>query len=358
MIRYLKKQSYDIIALQETYINNDEIKKFEREMGFIYHHTSGIGRSRGLITAFSRKVESNVIKLIFKTDRMIISEFQLKNKRIFIVNIYAPCADEEKILFFNQLKLVIEDKIPLEERANIICLGDFNTVRDNSLDIISGTMHSKRTIAAFNDFIEWFDFNDIWREQNPKIKDYTWCRPDMTSARRLDYILTGLNLCLPEYRMNTHFHTIALTDHRAVVLSLNTEETARGNSIFKIDNRLLNDINYVNIIKKTISDTVDNNIDLDPQLKWEMVKIKIREISEQYNITFRRQQQIITKKNEKRLKYLENELINDPNNNNITRDICKLKKEIELKLIADTRAAATRAGVKWIEQGEKAMHIF
>ena len=96
MIRYLKKQSYDIIALQETYINNDEARKFEREMGFIYHHTSGIGRSRGLVTAFSRKIESNSVKLIFKTDRILISEIHLKNKRNFIVNIYAPCADEEK----------------------------------------------------------------------------------------------------------------------------------------------------------------------------------------------------------------------------------------------------------------------
>ena len=32
IIRYLKKQSFDIIALQETYLNNDEIRKFEKEL--------------------------------------------------------------------------------------------------------------------------------------------------------------------------------------------------------------------------------------------------------------------------------------------------------------------------------------
>ena len=52
IIRFLKRQSYDILALQETYLNDEEIYKFEKEMNLFYHHASGVGRSKGLITVF------------------------------------------------------------------------------------------------------------------------------------------------------------------------------------------------------------------------------------------------------------------------------------------------------------------
>ena len=84
-----------------------------------------------------------------------------------------------------------------------------------------------------------------------------------------------------------------------------------------------------------------------------MVKIKIKEKSEQYAVTFKREQEIIEKRNKNKLQFLEKELINDPNNQLILKDIYQLKKEIELKVISDTRAAATRAGIKWVQEGEK-----
>ena len=37
----------------------------------------------------------------------------------------------------------------------------------------------------------------------------------------------------------------------------------------------------------------------------------------------------------------------------ILNDIATLKREMELISIADTRAAATRAGIKWIQEGGK-----
>ena len=358
IIRSLKRQSYDVLALQETYLNDDEIMKFEKEMNLFYHHSSGIGRSKGLITVFSKKISLKDISLIYKSQRILISKIVVNDKTIFIINIYAPCADTDKIDFFLELRRIIEENIRFEEWENIICVGDFNTVRDNSLDIVSGTLHSQRTIDAFNEFIELFNCQDIWREQNLKIKTFTWSKPNMMSARRLDYILIGSNFLNSRFSLDTSFHSVVMTDHRAVVLNINEKKRTNGNNIFKLDNRLLKDEHYVKIIKQTIKDTAIEYHDLNPQLRWEIIKVEIKQKSEQYTKTYKRQQRLLQEANENRLKYFENELTKRPLDKKISNEICKIKKEMELKLIADTRAAATRAGVKWIQEGEKSNAFF
>ena len=358
IIRYLKKQSFDIIALQETYLNNDEIRKFERELNLPYHYSSGVGRSKGIITAFSKKIDSKHTTLVHKTDRLLLSKIRMNDNFFYILNVYAPCTDAAKVTFFSNLKPIIEQYIPLEDRQNIICLGDFNTVRNNDLDIISGKPHSKRTIDAFNEFVSTFNLHDVWREQNPRLKDYTWSRPDLSTARRLDYILVGSNVYKSDHKLCTRIQTAVLTDHRAVILSIEKNTNKRGNNIFKIDNRLLRDKYYVGIIKNAINDTAREYDALNAQLKWEMIKVVIKQKTEQYTHTYKREQKLIEQRNDNKLKYLENQFLKHPNDPKISNDISKLKKEIDLKLIADTRAAATRAGVKWIQQGERSNAYF
>ncbi len=160
-------------------------------------------------------------------------------------------------------------------------MGDFNTVRDNKLDIVSGTLHSQRTINSFNEFSDLFNLHDIWREQNPNLKAYTWSKPNMTSARRLDYILTGANFTDSNYNLETYFQSVELTDHRSVILNISDQTTNKSNNIFKIDNRLLKDKNYVNIIKNVIRDTAMEYNDLNPELRWEIIKVEIKQKSEQ-----------------------------------------------------------------------------
>ena len=120
----------------------------------------------------------------------------------------------------------------------------------------------------------------------------------------------------------------------------------------------MKDEHYVKIIKQTIKDTAIEYHDLNPQLRWEIIKVEIKQKSEQYTKTYKRQQRLLQEANENRLKYFENELTKRPLDKKISNEICKIKKEMELKLIADTRAAATRAGVKWIQEGEKSNAFF
>ena len=135
------------------------------------------------------------------------------------MNIYSPCGESEKIKFLTEVERIIKNTVPHEYLANVICLGDFNNVLDNDLDIITGSKHPARTVIKFNDFITELGLIDIWRRQNPNTKVFTWSRGSPVIARRLDYILIGENVSM--HAINSNIKTIGFSDHRAGTLALN-----------------------------------------------------------------------------------------------------------------------------------------
>ena len=139
--------------MQETYINEVDIKLVEKELKGVIHSASSVGRSKGLITHFSTRIKKEDVTLLEKTDRIIISKVTQNDFEYFVVNVYAPCAEQEKILFYKNLEETIKKHIKNNELGNILCVGDFNCVLNNNLDIVSGKKHAERTVLSFNDFI-------------------------------------------------------------------------------------------------------------------------------------------------------------------------------------------------------------
>ena len=94
-------------------------------------------------------------------------------------------------------------------------------------------------------------------------------------SSRLDYIfisehlLNDINKC----SIQTGLHS----DHSIVNLELNCDKLNRGRGFWKFNNNLLHDIDYVNLIKKTIKECKTNlNQYTDKGLVWELIKLKIR----------------------------------------------------------------------------------
>ena len=79
-----KKEKYDIICLQETYLTKSDLPVIEKEWPHIIHLAEGSIRSKGLITLFSKKIpEANiVIKSI--NERCLISQVILQNLEVNI----------------------------------------------------------------------------------------------------------------------------------------------------------------------------------------------------------------------------------------------------------------------------------
>ncbi len=75
---------------------------------------------------------------------------------------------------------------------------------------------------------------------------------------RLDYLFISEKLLndIHQISIKTELHS----DHSIVTLERNSNKLNRGRVFWKFNNNLLHDIGYVNLIKKTISETKTNLI--------------------------------------------------------------------------------------------------
>ena len=110
---------------------------------------------------------------------------------ITVANIYAPNKDDPD--FFNSIFHLLNNF----ENENLIIGGDFNVPLELSLDKKGGQIidnHSKaRNVLKY--WTEEFDLHDIWRENHPQDKIFTWRRHKPSPVFcRLDYFLVSFNL--------------------------------------------------------------------------------------------------------------------------------------------------------------------
>lgn len=101
-------------------------------------------------------------QVIFSENRLLGIEIKILNKNFMILNIYAPNKKSEKFKFFETLHTCM-NSVSGKNYDAVFINGDFNTVLDNSLDIVSGAPHDITEINLFRTFLNNFDLCDTWR---------------------------------------------------------------------------------------------------------------------------------------------------------------------------------------------------
>ena len=139
----------------------------------------------------------------------------------------------------------------------MIC-GDFNTVLDNTLDIISGARHEVRCTEAFSKFVSNDYLIDTWRCLNGILKDFTWSKQHPFIARRLDYVLCSEDLA-SSLCTSKHLDTY-ISDHKAVIVEFRQSTFARGKSYWKLSVSLLHNIKYLDYINNLIDSFNEGNV--------------------------------------------------------------------------------------------------
>ena len=94
------------------------------------------------------------------------------------------------------------------------------------------------------------DLVDIWRERNPDKLEYTWSRNNPLKRGRLDKLFVNIDLISsvteaviePGYR----------TDHSLVVMKMRVKEVEKGSGIWKMNDSVLQDSEYVELVNTTI----------------------------------------------------------------------------------------------------------
>ena len=169
----------------------------------------------------------------------------------------------------------ISDKIDEFNQLPIIWGGDFNFVWNIDIDKIGGqqrtNFNARREVL---NMMHVYDLKDIWRDRNPRTKNYTWhSNVDKCIHCRLDFLIISNHLC--NNVLNATISPIFGSDHSSVTLCLNFSNK-RGRGSWKLNTSLLNDDIYKEKIRSTVNDIVSNsNYFHNAMHLWEVLKLNI-----------------------------------------------------------------------------------
>ena len=345
------------VLLQETHSQISDEDRWRSEWGSHIEYNHGSNNSRGVAILFPLKTETNV--LTTKSDpngRTLLIEVECCDITLKLYNLYAPTQDNknEQSAFFNN---VISD-MESNETQNMIVAGDLNMYFDIDKDKYPSIGSENIITKSFTNDLDRLNYIDIWRIKHPLDQRYTWRRHFPLQQSRLDYFLIPVELA---YCVETvDIKPSIKTDHSLLQLKLNIiKKSHRGPGLWKFNDSLLKDIQYVTEIKTLINDKKIELQDMqDNAQKWEIIKFNIREKS----IQFSKQTAKMRKQFENELYKKYNELTEKINigdvNENILAQLQHTKQEIENLNTYKTEGERIRAKAERIEKDEKCNAYF
>lgn len=353
LFNYLKTEKIDIICIQEGHINKSDKLLWERQWGGKLYFQEGTFHSRGEIMLFSKKIDGE-IKVLESCDRFMLLSVKYGSFDLAIANIYAPNDTQSKIKFFNDIEKILLEK----QIKNLILMGDFNSVLDNKMDIVSGNYHNEREIKKFNNLIESLRVHDVWRSLHIEEKDFTFNRPRPFIARRLDYCFASSDIL--SSIISCEHKNVPNTDHKAVIVELNSSDFSRGPGYWRFNNSFIKDKNFCKqcntLIDRVLQD--EATASFTSTEKWEWCKMEIREFCIDYGKQKNRERNLDLILTQNNLRTVETLLKKDPTNDELNNVYIKAKQKIELIHLYKARGAQIRSRTKWIEDGEKNTKYF
>ena len=353
LFRLFREKKYDLICIQESYITNEVSDAWKREWGGDLVFCEGTNHAKGQLILirkhFPYSWTSNVVN-----DRIVTLSFNNSETDFTVFNVYAPNNNKDMKLFIQSLTKTVKE---CNATQKIIC-GDFNAVMSNKMDIISGEKHPDVLINMFNNFVHECNLHDVWRIYHNDVKEYTWSRKnqDKLIARRLDYVLVN-DSALDEI-IETYHYTITSSDHRGVFMQMKLSNAKRGPGYWKFNNSLLTDKTFVDMMNEAIDNYVNDNTEENVVLKWELLKLKIKQESIMFS-----KAKAVKKRNDRidlhnKLNACDEMLSIDPQNIDLLKQREKLKLQTELYEQEQSKSAQIRSRIKWIEEGEKNTKYF
>jgi hypothetical protein len=148
------------------------------------------------------------------------------------------------------------------------------------------------------------------------------------------------------------------SDHSAVKLAFKLSDFKRGKGIWKLNNSLLHDQDYVNLIKRTIiQETQTYNEMTNKGFAWDYLKMMIRSDTMFYSGSKNKIIKENRTKLENKLRNLE-EILPQSDNDNTLMEIETIKLELEQINKEKTKASIFRSKCDWSEHGEQNSKFF
>jgi len=239
----------------------------------------------------------------------------------------------------------------------IILGGNLNLVMDFTKGKKGGKSTTLRNcLKVIQNIRDNLDLTDTWRDLNPEGGRYTWRQNKPEIDCRLDFFLVSVSLAggilkadiLPGYK----------TDHSLCNIASNYQTHPREPGLWKLNSSLLGEMDYVNSIKSTIPETVnqyESDETVDEVLLWEMIKLQIRDTSVKYSKAKIKKMKTKIADIENDMAALERQLGSCVNNDKEALAVQLRVKKRELENIIEyrTKGAIIRSKARWFNEGEK-----
>ena len=150
--------------MQETHASPSTAKFFRAEWGGPMHFAHGTNKSKGVTIAFKKELSATVkFEIADPEGCYLLLVVEIEGKRILLANIYGP--NEDRVEFFEE----VFEKIHTEIRADeVIIGGDLNVYLDPKLDRKGGNPKMSRSACLLNEYLEHFEYLDVWRYLLPE----------------------------------------------------------------------------------------------------------------------------------------------------------------------------------------------
>ena len=351
LFEWIQNKRNDIVLLQETHSTEKDENIWKQQWGGEIYYCHGTSNSRGVAILIKDQVNFSVEQIETHDGRLLFLKGIIAEQEILLINIYGPNDDN-----INLLQIMMK-KILQFECTNIIVAGDFNLVLDINMDKSGGLgkTHTK-SCKLLKEIMDNLNLVDIWRVQHPDTKQYTWRRRNPNAIHcRLDMFLVSDTLqgCVDKSTITSSYRS----DHSLIAIQCILSEISRGPGYWKLNCSLLDDLEYVTLITKVISDYCnDINInDTNPCTSWEVLKMEIRKNSISYSSRKKRNKLAEQKQLEQDINALENR-------ENLTMDeyITLQDKKNKMQTIFEekVRGSMIRSNILNYEQGEKPSKYF
>lgn len=227
-LEWLDREQPDILCLQETRCNPDELDAALRAPpGYSTFWGQSTRRGYSGVALYSirapRAVEAVKISGASEgeTGRLLKAEFE----NFILLNVYVPSRENakkwsQKQTFLQNLLACV--RAILSSGRPIVLCGDFNIAHQQHLDIQPPQARRRHT-RLLNAETAWVDdliacqFVDAFRWRNPEVEGYTWKQPNPTW--RLDYIFVSELLCPAIVAARIHTD-IRFSDHCPVSVTV------------------------------------------------------------------------------------------------------------------------------------------
>ena len=172
---------------------------------------------------------------------------------------------------------------------------------------------------------------------------------------RLDRIYTS-RICRNKIR-NTRIIPFAHSDHDLVQISLNITKVQTQRNPWRLDNSLLKDQNYLQLITNLWHDWLPTQAHFPNGLLawWDAFKRQVKRTTQTYQQTLKRQREQYSRSVNKRLRNLSSKPFPTNNTLNTVTMLTERKRQLEEQ---EARDDFLRKHTQWVEDGEKCTSYF